>query len=236
MQPSSGSSSSQPAAPSSAAPASASATQAASPAGSAGPGTDIGLTATTIKVGIIADVNNPLVPGLFQNSVNAVKAWAKDVNASGGLAGRKVVVDFCDSQLNPNATTNCVIKACQNDFALVGTSANALEDLSDIDGCKNSAGQPVGIANLAAFAFPPGSCDRTHTSRPASAPTARRRSKTRQTYKVPVGDARYFTRTTRAARHLDVRHRRPDVQDHPDALFQAKATSASRRTARASTR
>jgi len=59
---------------SSAAPASAAATQAAAPAGSAGPGTDIGLTATTIKVGIIADVNNPLVPGLFQNSVNAVKA------------------------------------------------------------------------------------------------------------------------------------------------------------------
>ena len=69
------------------------------------------------------------------------------------------MVDFCDSQLNPNATTNCVIKACQNDFALVGTSANALEDLSDLDGCKNAAGKAIGIANLAAFAFPPESCD-----------------------------------------------------------------------------
>src|SRR6202041_3964769 len=91
--------------------------------------------------------------------VSAVKAGAAGLNASGGLAGRKVVVDFCDSQLNPNATTNCVIKACQNDFALVGTSANALEDLSDLDGCKNAAGKAVGIPNLAAFAFLPLGCD-----------------------------------------------------------------------------
>src|SRR6202000_1258474 len=117
------------------------------------------LPATTIKVGVIADVNNPLVPGLFQDSVNAVKAWAADVNKSGGLAGRQVQVDFCDSKLDPNATTNCVIKACQDDFALVGTSANALEDLSDLDGCKDAAGKAIGIANLAAFAFVPEVCD-----------------------------------------------------------------------------
>ncbi|HEX4094777.1 MAG TPA: ABC transporter substrate-binding protein [Trebonia sp.] len=191
---SSGSSSSSPAAAtSSAASAPASATQAASPAGSAAPGTDIGLTATTMKVGIIADVSNPLVPGLFQKAVNAVQAWAKDVNASGGLAGRQVVVDFCDSKLDPNATANCVIKACQNDFALVGTSANALEDLSDIDGCKNSAGQPVGIANLAAFAFPPESCD-PDTYLTAGLGTYCATAKDNpQTYTVPVGDARYFT-------------------------------------------
>ena len=77
---------------------------------------------------MIADVNNPLVPGLFKDSVNVVNTWAKEVNAAGGLDGHQIVVDFCDGQLNPNATTSCVIKACQNDFALVGTSANALVD------------------------------------------------------------------------------------------------------------
>jgi len=41
---------------------------------------------------MIADVDTTLVPGLFQKSVNAVKAWASSVNASGGLDGRKVVV------------------------------------------------------------------------------------------------------------------------------------------------
>ncbi len=141
-------------------------TPGASITGKAAPASEVGITATTIRVAMIADVNNSLEPGLFQKSVNAVKAWATIVNASGGLAGRKVVVDFCDSQLNPNATSNCVIHACQSDFAMVGTSANALEDLSDIDGCKNSAGQPVGLPNLVAFAFLPLACDQDTYGRP----------------------------------------------------------------------
>jgi ABC-type branched-subunit amino acid transport system substrate-binding protein len=168
-------------------------TAAASPTGSAAPGSDVGITASTIKVGLIADVNTSLVPGLFQKSVNAVKVWADDVNASGGLAGRKVVVDFCDSKLDPNATSNCVIQACQNDFALVGTSANALQDIADIDGCKNAQGQAAGIPNLAAFAFPPLSCD-PDTYLVAGLSTYCATAKQNpQTYTVPVGDSRYFT-------------------------------------------
>jgi ABC-type branched-subunit amino acid transport system substrate-binding protein len=156
------------------------------------PASDVGITASTIKVGIIADVNNPLVPGIFQDSVNAVKAWATDLNASGGLDGRKVVVDFCDSQLNPNATTSCVIKACQNDFALVGTSANALEDLSDLDGCKDAAGKAIGIADLAAFAFPPLTCDPVTYLASGLGPYCKTAKASPQTYTVPVGDTQYF--------------------------------------------
>jgi ABC-type branched-subunit amino acid transport system substrate-binding protein len=158
------------------------------------PASDVGITATTIKVGMIADVNNPLVPGLFQNSVNTVKSWASIVNKAGGLDGRKIVVDFCDSKLDPNATTNCVIKACQNDFALVGTSANALSDLADIDGCKNAAGKAVGIANLPAFAFPPQICDPdvyTYAGIGTYCKTAKQKP---STYDVPVGDAQYFVK------------------------------------------
>ncbi len=166
---------------------------AASPAGSAAPGTDIGLTATTIKVGMIADVDTSLAPGLFQKSVNAVKAWASIVNASGGLAGRKVVVDFCDSKLDPNATTNCVIQACQNDFALVGTSANALEDLSDIDGCKDAAGKAIGIPDLAAFAFLPLACDPDTYIIGGYGPYCATAKENPQTYTANIGDARYYT-------------------------------------------
>jgi ABC-type branched-subunit amino acid transport system substrate-binding protein len=168
-------------------------TTGASPAGSAAPGTDIGLTAATIKVGIIADVSNPLVPGLFQKAVNAVEAWAKDVNASGGLAGRQVTVDFCDSKLDPNATTNCVIKACQNDFALVGTSANALEDLSDIDGCKDATGKAIGIPDLAAFAFLPLACDPDTYLIGGYGPYCATAKENPQTYAANVGDGRYYT-------------------------------------------
>jgi ABC-type branched-subunit amino acid transport system substrate-binding protein len=165
---------------------------AASPAGSAAPGTDIGLTATTIKIGMIADVDTSLAPGLFQKSVNAVKAWASIVNASGGLAGRQVTVDFCDSKLDPNATTNCVIKACQNDFALVGTSANALEDLSDLDGCKNAQGKPVGLANLAAFAFVPEACDPDTYLLAGLGSYCATAKQSQPTSVVPVGDTRYL--------------------------------------------
>jgi ABC-type branched-subunit amino acid transport system substrate-binding protein len=172
--------------------ASAAGSQAASPAGTA-PGSDVGLTATTIRVGLIADVNTPVEPGLFQKSVNAVKAWADIVNAGGGLAGRKVTVDFCDSKLDPNATANCVIQACQNDFALVGTSADALQNISDIDGCKNAAGKAIGIPDLAAFAFPPLSCDPDTYLVSGLGTYCATAKQNPQTYTVPVGDTRYFT-------------------------------------------
>jgi hypothetical protein len=173
--------------------ASAAGTAPASAAGSAAPGTDVGLTATTVKIGMIADVNTAVSPGLFTKSVNAVKAWASIVNASGGLAGRQVVVDFCDGKLDPNATSNCVIQACQNDFALVGTSADALEDLSDIDGCKDAAGKAVGIPNLAALAFLPLGCDPDTYQLEGLAPYCATAKDAEQTYTVNVGDARYFT-------------------------------------------
>ena len=61
---------------------------------------EIGITDDEIRIAVIADVENQLVPGLFQGSVDAVNAWAKGVNKDGGLAGRKVVVDFIDSHLS----------------------------------------------------------------------------------------------------------------------------------------
>jgi len=126
---------------------------AASGAASAAPGSDLGLTSTTIRVAVIADVNAPANPGLFQKSLNVVKAWAEIVNANGGLAGRQVVVDAIDAQENPNTSLNDVIQACQQDFALVGTEALALSSMSAIDGCKNAQGQAIGIPNLAGIAF-----------------------------------------------------------------------------------
>src|SRR5262249_34656581 len=73
--------------------------------------TDVGITDKEIHIAVIADVDNPIVPNLFLGSVDAVKGFAKYMNANGGLAGRKVVVDFYDSKLNANATTNAEIQA-----------------------------------------------------------------------------------------------------------------------------
>jgi hypothetical protein len=85
--------------------------------------TEVGITPTEIHIAVIADVDNPLAPGLFKGAVNGVQGAAKYLNSKaggGGLAGRKLVVDFIDSHLNANDARNGVITACQQDFAMVG--------------------------------------------------------------------------------------------------------------------
>ena len=88
--------------------------------GGAPKATDVGITATEIHVAIIADVDNPILPNLFKGSKDAVEGFGQvsiSKAGGGGLAGRKVVVDFYDSKINPNETRNAKIQACQNDFA-----------------------------------------------------------------------------------------------------------------------
>ncbi len=65
--------------------------------------TEIGVTAKTINIAVVADVDNPIAPNVFKGVVDGAQAGAKYVNANGGVAGRKLVVDFIDSKLNPNA-------------------------------------------------------------------------------------------------------------------------------------
>ena len=77
------------------------------------------------------------------------QGFAKYINASRRqLAGRKVVVDFYDSKLNPNETRNAEIQACQNDFAMVGTSAVFLTSVDDMRNCKDQAGAATGIPDI----------------------------------------------------------------------------------------
>ena len=99
--------------------------------------TEVGVTATTIHIAVIADVNTPLAPGLFKGSADAVQGFGKYINSKGGLAKRKVVVDFIDSKLSADETRNAIIQACQNDFAIVGTTALFLNNVDDMVSCKD---------------------------------------------------------------------------------------------------
>jgi hypothetical protein len=110
--------------------------------------TDVGITPKEFHVAIVADVDNPIRPGLNKTVADAVKAWGVQVNKRGGLAGRKVVVDFYDSKLNPDESTNAFIQACQNDLAMVGTTAFAALNGDAIGSCKDKTGAPLGIPNL----------------------------------------------------------------------------------------
>jgi ABC-type branched-subunit amino acid transport system substrate-binding protein len=110
---------------------------------------DVGVTADTIRIGVVADVDNPFVPGIFKGARDAVLGAAKYINANGGIAGRKVVVDVYDSKLNANETRNAFIEACEKDFALVGTTALFVTQLDDMENCKDSKGQATGIPDIA---------------------------------------------------------------------------------------
>ena len=114
---------------------------------------EIGVSATEIHVAALADVDNAVVPGIFQGVVDGVKGAAAYINSKaggGGIAGRRLVVDFIDSKLAADAARNGVITACEHDFALVGTAALFLTDVDDEVSCKDQAGAATGLPDLSA--------------------------------------------------------------------------------------
>ena len=110
---------------------------------------EVGVTPSTITVTVIADTGSPIKPGLFQGSVDAVKAWANYMNDNGGLACRKVVVKSADSKLTAQDAKNAVAAACGDSIALVGTTALFFQDITALQGCKDKAGVAAGIPDLA---------------------------------------------------------------------------------------
>ena len=112
------------------------------------PDSEIGVTADTIRIAVIADVDNPIRPGLFQGTVNGVQAFGKYINSHGKLAGRNVQVDFIDSKLSADEARNAVIRACQEDFAIVGTNALFLNNVQPLEQCVDKAGQATGLPDM----------------------------------------------------------------------------------------
>jgi ABC-type branched-subunit amino acid transport system substrate-binding protein len=154
---------------------------------------EVGVTAKAIKVAVIADVDNCIVPGVLKGIVDGVQGWGKYVNANGGIGGRKVEVDFIDSHLNPNDARNAAIKACSDDFALVGTAALLLNTIDDIVNCPDSSGKATGLPDLAAVVTNSAEgC--APTGFPITPPnvTCASLSQTPQTYVVNNGDSKYL--------------------------------------------
>jgi ABC-type branched-subunit amino acid transport system substrate-binding protein len=116
---------------------------------------DIGITPTEIRIAVLADVDNPVIPGLFEGSKDAVMAFADHVNENGGLAGRKLVVDFIDTGLNPEKVKTAMQESCTKDFALVGTSLALSQTVDPIVDCKDLAGATTGIPDFAALSIDP---------------------------------------------------------------------------------
>jgi hypothetical protein len=127
--------------------------------------TDVGITEDQIRIAVLADSDNQIQPGLFQGSFDAMEGFEEYINDNGGLAGREVVVDQIDTKLNANETRNAIIKACEEDFALVGTTSLFVNNVDDMTGCVDQAGQAIGIPD-----FPVLTSEAVHQCSPVSNP------------------------------------------------------------------
>jgi hypothetical protein len=77
-----------------------------------------GVTNKTINIAVFNDAANTITPGLEVEFVQQATAFADWCNASGGINGRKIVIDNRDAALF-NATQQATA-ACQSDFMAVG--------------------------------------------------------------------------------------------------------------------
>lgn len=165
---------------------------------------EIGVTSSEIRIGVVADVDSPLAPGLFQSVVEGVRAAAKYINSSaggGGVAGRRLVVDFIDSKLNPNSSRNAVITACSQDFAMVGTAAVFLTNFDDAVNCVDQSGTATGLPDFAAVVSPTEGC--AAVSFPVNPPAilCDTLTKTPQTYQVNQGPFTYLAKANKSGLH-----------------------------------
>jgi Periplasmic binding protein len=86
--------------------------------GSAGASSVRGVSSRTIKIAVFNDAANTVDPGLEAEFPQQAVAFADWCNASGGINGRKIVIDNRDAALF-NAAQQATA-ACQSDFMAVG--------------------------------------------------------------------------------------------------------------------
>jgi hypothetical protein len=115
--------------------------------------TEVGVSADTLTVTVMADTGAQAIPGLANGSVDAIEAWADLVNEQGGLACRQVEVRTYDSKLSPDESRNGYVDGCQSSFAMVGTYALTVVDATPLAECEDAAGEATGLPEVAAVAL-----------------------------------------------------------------------------------
>ena len=101
---------------------------------------DVGVTATEIRIGVVADDDNPFVPGIFQGSGRGARrgeVHQRQRRHRRSQDHRRLHRLEAQRQRARNA----FIDACEQDFALVGTDgAVPVEQVDDQVNCKDSNG------------------------------------------------------------------------------------------------
>ena len=79
-----------------------------------------GITDSEITIGNASDISGP-VPGLFESSQDAVKAYVAYFNSSSDICGRKLKLVTYDSRTDAGADQQNYAKGCDETFAMVGS-------------------------------------------------------------------------------------------------------------------
>jgi branched-chain amino acid transport system substrate-binding protein len=120
-----------------------------SPTGSkANYASDVGVTATTIKLGTIFSRGGIFGPDQFTPSYYGVQAYIADLNARGGINGRRIQLIPCDDGGNSDKNTECTRKLIDNDkvFAFVANNMfkYAGATYTSSKGVPDIGGEPIG--------------------------------------------------------------------------------------------
>jgi ABC-type branched-subunit amino acid transport system substrate-binding protein len=79
-----------------------------------------GITDSDITIGNASDISGP-VPGLFESSQDAVKAYVAYFNSTSDICGRKLKLATYDSRTDAGADQANYAKGCDETFAMVGS-------------------------------------------------------------------------------------------------------------------
>jgi ABC-type branched-subunit amino acid transport system substrate-binding protein len=99
-----------------------------------------GITDDTITIGNSSDISGP-VPGLFESSQDAVKAYVAYFNSTSNICGRKLKLNLYDSRTDAAADQQSYAKACDEVFAMVGS-------MSAFDSGGAATAQGCGIPDI----------------------------------------------------------------------------------------
>ena len=103
-------------------------------AGGANGASDVGVTATTINLGNIVTKSGSFGPDQFTPFYYGAAAFFDDINARGGINGRKVVFNTCDDQGQDSGNNSCARGLVDKTkvFAFVGNNCLTCPGLSYI--------------------------------------------------------------------------------------------------------
>lgn len=117
---------------------------------SANTASDVGVTPTTIKIGLIATLSGLLGPDTFSGPSYGVQAFVRSVNAAGGINGRMLELVTCDDEGTGYGNQRCARRLVDDEkvFAFAGNTALRYDGAAHISdrGVPDIGGQPIGNA------------------------------------------------------------------------------------------